>query len=81
MPIISAPSAVLPELLAKDFPGQRFASSLHHIEQHLAHLSSDGGCKRYGGSHRELQLLGTKKEKQPTDAGNAACAIIHDTWS
>jgi carbamoyltransferase len=32
--------AALPELLAKEFPGQRFAGKFHHIEHHLAHLSS-----------------------------------------
>ena len=32
--------AGLPELLAKEFPGQRFAGKFHHIEHHLAHLSS-----------------------------------------
>src|SRR6516165_1034613 len=30
----------LPELLEKEFPGQRFAGKFHHIEHHLAHLSS-----------------------------------------
>jgi carbamoyltransferase len=32
--------AALPELLAKKFPRQRFAGKFHHIEHHLAHLSS-----------------------------------------
>jgi hypothetical protein len=32
--------ASLPELLAKEFPGQRFAGKFHRIEHHLAHLSS-----------------------------------------
>src|SRR6266852_1691253 len=32
--------AALPELLVKEFPGQRFAGKFHHIEHHLAHLSS-----------------------------------------
>jgi carbamoyltransferase len=32
--------AALPELLAKEFPGQRFAGKFHHIEHHRAHLSS-----------------------------------------
>jgi carbamoyltransferase len=35
-----AKRAALPELLAKEFPGQRFAGTFHHIEHHLAHLSS-----------------------------------------
>src|SRR6516225_6579407 len=35
-----AKRAALPELLAKEFPGQRFAGEFHHIEHHLAHLSS-----------------------------------------
>jgi carbamoyltransferase len=30
----------LPELLAKEFPGHRFGGKFHHIEHHLAHLSS-----------------------------------------
>src|SRR5216684_8384060 len=30
----------LPALLAKEFPGQRFTGKFHHIEHHLAHLSS-----------------------------------------
>ena len=30
----------LPELLEKEFPGQHFAGKFHHIEHHLAHLSS-----------------------------------------
>src|SRR5262249_12656373 len=30
----------LPELLEKEFPSQRFAGKFHHIEHHLAHLSS-----------------------------------------
>jgi carbamoyltransferase len=32
--------AALPELLAKEFPTQGFAGKVHHIEHHLAHLSS-----------------------------------------
>ena len=32
--------ARLPELLAKEFPGQRFIGKFHQIEHHLAHLSS-----------------------------------------
>ena len=32
--------ARLPELLAKEFPGQRFTGKFHQIEHHLAHLSS-----------------------------------------
>ena len=32
--------AALPELLAKAFPAERFAGKVHHIEHHLAHLSS-----------------------------------------
>jgi carbamoyltransferase len=30
----------LPELLAKEFPGERFRGTFHNIEHHLAHLSS-----------------------------------------
>jgi carbamoyltransferase len=30
----------LPELLAKEFPGHPFRGKFHHIEHHLAHLSS-----------------------------------------
>jgi carbamoyltransferase len=30
----------LPVLLAKEFPGERFAGTFHNIEHHLAHLSS-----------------------------------------
>jgi carbamoyltransferase len=30
----------LPELFAKEFPGQRFRGTYHNIEHHLAHLSS-----------------------------------------
>jgi carbamoyltransferase len=32
--------AALPELFAKAFPGARLRATLHHIEHHLAHLSS-----------------------------------------
>ncbi|HVZ51715.1 MAG TPA: carbamoyltransferase C-terminal domain-containing protein [Pseudolabrys sp.] len=32
--------ASVPDLLAEQFPGQRFSGSLHNIEHHLAHLSS-----------------------------------------
>ena len=32
--------ANLPDLLAEHFPGQAFAGRLHHVEHHLAHLSS-----------------------------------------
>ncbi len=35
-----AQRAGLPELLAKEFPGQCFGGKFHHIEHHLAHLSS-----------------------------------------
>lgn len=30
----------LPEILAREFPAQRFSGAVHHIEHHLAHLSS-----------------------------------------
>src|SRR5690242_15009513 len=32
--------AALPELVAKEFPGQHFAGKFHKVEHHLAHLSS-----------------------------------------
>jgi carbamoyltransferase len=32
--------ASLPDLLTKEFSGQRFAGTVHHVEHHLAHLSS-----------------------------------------
>jgi carbamoyltransferase len=30
----------VPELLAENFPGQHFGGEMHHVEHHLAHLSS-----------------------------------------
>jgi carbamoyltransferase len=35
-----AKRAALPELLAKEFPTHCFAGKFHHVEHHLAHLSS-----------------------------------------